>query len=884
MKTRKLCINECIPYVQKYEWGEGKDGMVYDVMKNILKENYDLVKKDIHKVEYIKEYMPNPEEEKRKKKEEEKRRKKEEQLKKKKEQEEKKRKKEEEKRKKKEEQKRKKKGEASAAPDQVITGVDIAPENVSPEDKSKESEQNSSNGKDDVKTNDEAEPKYAELWIGNHEKGPNLVLYKNNFIKIEKFLQIYEAKEKKKGKISKYFSKKNENAKDKDKNKGKDKDKNKKNSTKSEDVNAIRDKEADGKRHSDTEISSLNNYSLYEKYDIVKEDIDKNTLFPYLFKLLSISKPLSIQIHPNEVQTLYLNTLNPNLYKDKVFKTEMCVCINSMSLLCGFMNIFKIAFLVTRVRELHDFFLKRENPRGGSSETGSGGSCNEEPVQGSPSVEQSKDIFHLFDLFHTQKNEHVEELMRMLARIYIYIINYSLKRGSTQTYDVLSVVDNYAECIQKYVFDEGFFAGFYRNKKFLEQNINLGNLIKVEKEKLQNSGDGRGVSSDDEEEDEVLEEQLEVDVKGGVEVGSKAQLQGESMVSVSTSCEDPEAKRTNRQAKKKNKGVPLNAEGGAEVKGKVEMNGDIKREVNDVVKVDGAVRSDKKQDLQCASQPTSRKKIQSFYEHVFKYLTYRTMLVEGDLLNKCLNDIEAKNEKYKSYLKEKELLKKSPEEIYADVCKKKNYKDVQAETENFIISNIFDIFYNISKFYPNDGGRIFIFILQQLNLKDGDVVYIKPGVIHSYISGHCLECMTNSDLVIRGGLTNKEVDKLNFIKYVNYKRNFPIILEKEFINYNIISYSYYKLKHFRILFLTVRPGESVTFLFSEVSFTSCIVLSSNRTVKIKGRKNEKKKASIKGVKKGSVFFIAPSIHVTLANFYKSEADGDKELVLYCATS
>ncbi|KMZ89566.1 mannose-6-phosphate isomerase [Plasmodium vivax Brazil I] len=872
MKTRKLCINECIPYVQKYEWGKGKDGMVYDVMKNIVKENFELVKKEIDKAEHIKEYAPNGEGE-----------------------------------------KRKKEGAASAsaasasaasAAGEVAKGVETAPA----AEKSKQSEPNSGSGEqpsgsgeqpsgsgdqpsgsgEEANANDAPEPKYAELWIGNHEKGPNLVLYKNSFIKIEDFLQIYETKKKKKGKIAKYFYKKIEDT--------KNKYNNKKNSTKSEDVNSVvRNKETDVKRYSDVEFSSLKNYSLYENYDLVKEDVDKNTLFPYLFKLLSIAKPLSIQIHPNEVQTLYLNTLNPVLYKDKVFKTEMCVCIKDMSLLCGFMNIFKIAFLVTSVGELHDFFLKREKPAGGGSADSGSVNCMGEAVQGvAPTGEQPKDIFHLFDLFHTQKDEHVEELMKMLARIYIYIISYSLKRGSRQTYDVLSVIDNYAECIQKYVFDEGFFLGFYKNEKFLEQNLNLGNLIKLEKEKLQNSGGGRrgaaGLSGSDDEE----EEELEVDVKGGadagskveIEVGSKAELAGEdtALDAVSASAAaaggDPEETRcvenAPRQVKKQNRGVEEEEVG---VKEEGASPG-----APHAAPPDAAPHPDKKQDLQCAAQLVSRKKIKSFYEHMFKYLVYRTMLVEGEVLSKCVNDIATKNEKYKSFLKEKELTNKSPEEIYSDVCKKKNYQDVQSDTESFIIGNIFEILHNVSKFYPNDGGRIFVFILQQLNLKDGDVVYIKPGVIHSYISGHCLECMTNSDLVIRGGLTNKEMDKLNFIKYVNYKSNFPIILEKEFINYNIISYSYYKMKYFKILFLTVRPGESVTFLFSDVSFTSCIVLSSNRTVKIKGRKNDKKKASIKGVKKGTVFFIAPGILVTLANFYASEADGDKELVLYCATA
>ncbi|GAW79016.1 mannose-6-phosphate isomerase [Plasmodium gonderi] len=835
MKTRKLCINECIPYVQKYDWGKGKDGMVYEVMKNIVKENYETVKKDIDKLEYIKEYIENGDE--------------------------------------------KNKSEVlnnNEEEEQGETEKTTSKEEV--EEKKNVEKRKRNNGNNNTERKDEQNSKYAELWIGNHEKGPNLVLYKNSFIKIEEFIQIYKMKKKKKGKITKYLYKKIEDT--------KNKYNNKKSSIKSEDVNNNRNNDGDVKRCSDIEFSSLRNYSLYEKYDITVEDVDKNTLFPYLFKMLSIYKPLSIQIHPNEVQTLYLNTLNPALYKDRIFKTEMCVCINSMSLLCGFMNIFKISFLIMNVKELHDFFLRTDlRVDGGTSGSGEVKSSTEE-IDQNVKIDEGKeqDIFHLFDLFQTEKNEHVEELIKTLAHIYIYIISYSLKRGNRQTYDVISVIDNYAECIQKYVFDESFFVGFYKNENFLDQNLNLGNLIKGEKEKLQNGSSGKKNTSemsgsDEEENEEVLEEELEV--RDGEEVNEEEGKQnienGDEQKRSLENEKDSDLLSANRQIKKQNRGI--STEGNMEEEDEDEENDDDKKKNGET-----KAYPVKKQDLQCAAQLMNRKRIKAFYEHMFKYIIYRTMLAENEVLVKCMNDIETKNEKYKKYMKDKDMGSKNIEELYIDICKKKNYMNIEKDTENFIVNNIFEIFYNVSKFYPNDGGRIFIFILQQLNLKDGDVVYIKPGVIHSYISGHCLECMTNSDLVIRGGLTNKEIDKLNFIKYVNYKNNFPIILEKEFINYNIISYSYYKMKYFKILFIKVRPGETVNFLFSDVTFTSCIVLSTNRTVKIKGKKNDKKKASIKGVKKGTVFFIAPSIVVTMSNFYETEQDGDKEFLLYCATS
>ncbi|CXI79539.1 mannose-6-phosphate isomerase, putative [Plasmodium berghei] len=814
MKTRKLCINECIPYVQKYDWGEGKEGMVYDVMKNIVSDNYEIIKKNINNFEYLKEYA---------------------------------------------------------------------------EDIEKDNNNNNSNNNnnDEIEKNEnklkketiDNTPRYAELWIGNHENGPNLIRYKNGFVKIGEFIDIYKNKKIKNNKISKYFYR-NQEGKNKEDSTNDDNSnlngnnsnvnnsvnnesnsENKRNSIASDIAGNNNKREDNFKRYSDGDCKDISYNNTNESYNsisnknghLLKEGFQENNdLFPYLFKMLSINKPLSIQIHPNEAQTLYLNTVNPNVYKDKIFKTEMCVCINSMSLLCGYINIFKISFLIKNIKELYDFFMRKDNnspdacdnendikmdKRENSNESykrdnkkillneeSEGKSKNHEPDEyarkknnNNNNEDSSRDLFTLFDLFDTNKNEHIEKVVNCFSRIYKYIINYSIKRYNEANCDIISIIDNYAECIQKYVFYEDFFRSFYKNENLPKDNINIGNIIKTEKEKLieffkQNKN---------------IPDMIDSDVEKYINNIDESEAQNET----------PESNENNST-------MSINNE----------------------------------------NFFTSMKKIKSLYEHFYKYLTYRIFLAENEVLNKYMISIITKNPKYSSYIKIREKLKKNVDELYIDACKKKNSENLSKEAENYIINNIFEILTNVSKFYPNDNGRIFVFILQLINLKDGDVIYIKPGVMHSYISGNCLECMTNSDLVIRGGLTSKAVDKVNFIKYVNYKNNHPVILEKEFINYNIISCSYKNMKYFKILFVKIRPGEIVNYMFSETSFTSCIILSSNTKTQLKGRKKEKKKASIKSIKKGTIFVIAPNIMVTMSNLYENKEDGDKDFVLYCATA
>jgi len=57
-------------------------------------------------------------------------------------------------------------------------------------------------------------------------------------------------------------------------------------------------------------------------------------------------------------------------------------------------------------------------------------------------------------------------------------------------------------------------------------------------------------------------------------------------------------------------------------------------------------------------------------------------------------------------------------------------------------------------------------LCQFVILEPGESLYLPPRCIHAYLHGTAVEVMANSDNVIRGGLTNKPIDKANFLSLV----------------------------------------------------------------------------------------------------------------------
>ncbi|XP_046481471.2 mannose-6-phosphate isomerase [Neodiprion pinetum] len=63
---------------------------------------------------------------------------------------------------------------------------------------------------------------------------------------------------------------------------------------------------------------------------------------PFLLKVLSINKALSIQAHPNKEDAERLHKLNPGVYKDPNHKPELAIALTPFEALCGFRPISEI--------------------------------------------------------------------------------------------------------------------------------------------------------------------------------------------------------------------------------------------------------------------------------------------------------------------------------------------------------------------------------------------------------------------------------------------------------------------------------------------------------------------------------------------------------------
>jgi len=81
------------------------------------------------------------------------------------------------------------------------------------------------------------------------------------------------------------------------------------------------------------------------------DHLDQQEL-PYLFKVLSIQKALSIQAHPDKKLAERLHKQQPDNYKDDNHKPEMAIAVTPFSGMCGFRGADKIIHYLQTVQEL----------------------------------------------------------------------------------------------------------------------------------------------------------------------------------------------------------------------------------------------------------------------------------------------------------------------------------------------------------------------------------------------------------------------------------------------------------------------------------------------------------------------------------------------------
>jgi mannose-6-phosphate isomerase len=77
----------------------------------------------------------------------------------------------------------------------------------------------------------------------------------------------------------------------------------------------------------------------------------------------------------------------------------------------------------------------------------------------------------------------------------------------------------------------------------------------------------------------------------------------------------------------------------------------------------------------------------------------------------------------------------------------------------------------LNRQYPGDIGVVSPLFLKLLHLRPGQAVYLEPGTVHAYLRGVAIELMSNSDNVVRGGLSVRHVDILEFLKILQFNES-----------------------------------------------------------------------------------------------------------------
>ena len=80
-----------------------------------------------------------------------------------------------------------------------------------------------------------------------------------------------------------------------------------------------------------------------------------------------------------------------------------------------------------------------------------------------------------------------------------------------------------------------------------------------------------------------------------------------------------------------------------------------------------------------------------------------------------------------------------------------------------------ELFLMLRKIHPGaDVGLFSLFLFNLLHLKAGEAIFLEAGIPHAYIKGNIIECMANSDNVVRAGLTPKFKDAKTLVDILTY--------------------------------------------------------------------------------------------------------------------
>ncbi len=144
------------------------------------------------------------------------------------------------------------------------------------------------------------------------------------------------------------------------------------------------------------------------------------------------------------------------------------------------------------------------------------------------------------------------------------------------------------------------------------------------------------------------------------------------------------------------------------------------------------------------------------------------------------------------------------------------YERLKSKTKLLIEEEQFIIQYNK---YGVDVGLFSFFFFNLVELQPGEAIFTDSGIPHAYLKGNIIECMANSDNVVRAGLTPKFKDVDTLLEIIKYDFENPPFVSKQLNSEDVIFKT--NAKEFEVTALNSTNGKDIVV---NNNFTPSVVL------------------------------------------------------------
>lgn len=188
--------------------------------------------------------------------------------------------------------------------------------------------------------------------------------------------------------------------------------------------------------------------------------------------------------------------------------------------------------------------------------------------------------------------------------------------------------------------------------------------------------------------------------------------------------------------------------------------------------------------------------------HVLEYPEFRAVLGEDVSLRlQSATPAESKEvlrDMFTAYMNaDKKFVQERIEEMLERLKKMTHLNEVQR------------LLLQVAEQFPEDTGIFSPLILNLMELKRGEALFIDANEPHAYVSGEMIECMACSDNVVRAGLTPKLVDVPTLVDMLTYKAGMPTTTTGKQVDRYCVRYQP-PVSDFCVESIQVPAGESYT--------------------------------------------------------------------------